>query len=183
MANRPYPKLAYKFYGPYTILEKIGKVAYRLDLPQSSQIHLVFHISQLKSFVPDFSPVFSELPVTTDIEAATAVPEVIIERRLVKKGATAVPQVLVKWSGLPMTSATWEDYNVLRHRFPDAPAWGQAGPSRGGDVSNRATAATSLKEIMIDDGQPEDDEHIQAKLGPHRGRCEIRPNNCVHGPE
>ena len=91
VASRPYPKLAYKFYGPHTILEKIGKVAYRLDLPQSSQIHPVFHISQLKSFVPNFSPVLSELPVTTDIETATTVPEVIIERRLVKKGATTVP--------------------------------------------------------------------------------------------
>ena len=134
VANRPYPKLAYKFYGPYTILEKIGKVAYRLDLPHDSQIHLVFHISQLKSFVPNFSPVFSELPVTTDIEASAAVPEVIIERCLVKKGATAVPQVPVKWSGLPTTSTTWEDYNVLRHRFPEAPAWGQAGTSAGGVV-------------------------------------------------
>jgi len=139
VANRPYPKLAYKFYGPYTVIEKIGKVAYRLDLPHDSQIHLVFHISQLKSFVPNFSPVFSELPVTTDIEAATAVREVIIERRLVKKGATAVPQVLVKWSGLPPTSATWEDYNVLRHCFLDAPAWGQAGTSAGGGVKPTTT--------------------------------------------
>jgi len=137
--SRPYPKLAYKFYGPYTILEKIGKVAYRLDLPQSSQIHPVFHISQLKSSVPDFSPVFSELLVTTNIEATTIVPEVIIERRLVKKGATAVPEVLVKWSGHPPTSATWEDYNVLRHRFLDAPAWGQAGTSAGGGVKPTTT--------------------------------------------
>ena len=109
-------------------------MAYQLDLPHDSQIHPVFHISQLKSFVPNFSPVFLELLVTTDIEAAAAVPEVIIERRLVKKGATAVPQVLVKWSGLPGTSATWEDYNILRHRFPEAPAWGQAGTSAGGAV-------------------------------------------------
>ena len=36
---------------------------------------------------------------------------------------------------------------------------------------------------MIDDGQPKDDEHIQAELGPHRGRRERRPNNRVHGPE
>lgn len=52
IANRPYPKLAYKFYGPYQILERVGKVAY----------HPVFHVSQLKPFTSDHTPVFDHLP-------------------------------------------------------------------------------------------------------------------------
>jgi hypothetical protein len=35
----------------------------------------------------------------------------------VKKANAAVTQVLVQWTGLPDTVATWEDYKVLRHRF------------------------------------------------------------------
>lgn len=139
MANRPFPKLAYKYFGPYTVLEKIGKVAYRLDLPDISLIHPVFHISQLKPFVADYSPVYDALPVTTDLEAAAATPASIIEHRLVKKGNTAIPQVKVSWTGLPPTATTSEDYYVLKKRFPAAPAWGQAASQARGGVMPDAT--------------------------------------------
>jgi len=135
VANHPFPKLAYKYFGPYTVLERVGSVAYKLDLLEGHMIHPVFHISQLKPFVPDCTPVFETLPVTTDLAAAAAVPDKIIDRRLVKKGNTTIPQVKVIWTGLHPSTATWEDYHVLRHHFPDAPAWGQASSSAGGSVT------------------------------------------------
>jgi hypothetical protein len=90
VANRPYPKPAFKYYGPYEVLEKIGKVAYKLKLPEGSLIHPVFHISQLKAFTPAYTPVFSELPMVSDITASTTEPEAILGRRLVKKGNHAI---------------------------------------------------------------------------------------------
>lgn len=106
LVNRPYPKLAYKYYGPFAVLQRIGKVAYRLYLPQSSSIHPVFHISQLKPYTPDFTPVYDTLPVLTDLEAADSTPQEILEHRMVKKGNTAVPLVKVSWSGLLSSVAT-----------------------------------------------------------------------------
>jgi hypothetical protein len=41
-------KLDYKLIGPYTILERVGSRAYKLDLPPSINIHPVFHISLLE---------------------------------------------------------------------------------------------------------------------------------------
>jgi hypothetical protein len=106
--NRPYPKLSYKYFGPYTVLEKIGAVAYRLQLPETAQVHPVFHVSQLKPFNASYTPVFSELPVIPGLQTATLVPVEILERRLVRKGNAASPQVLIRWAHMPENCTTWE---------------------------------------------------------------------------
>lgn len=123
---RPFPKLAFKYFGPFQIVAKLGSVAYRLKLPDQSGIHPVFHVSQLKQFVPDFTPVFATLPTPVQLDVTELVPTEILDRRMVIKGNSAIVQVLVRWGSLPPALATWEDHDVLRTRFPAAPAWGQA---------------------------------------------------------
>jgi hypothetical protein len=44
-------KLAPKFYGPYTILKHMGHMAYKLSLPNHSELHHVFHVSFLKKVI------------------------------------------------------------------------------------------------------------------------------------
>jgi len=44
----------------------------------------------------------------------------------------------VTWTGLPASSATWEDYSIIKLRFTAAPAWGQAESQAGGVVTPKA---------------------------------------------
>ena len=44
-------KLLPRWIGPFTILDRIGTLAYRLGLPESmSKIHVVFHVSKFKPY-------------------------------------------------------------------------------------------------------------------------------------
>jgi hypothetical protein len=89
--NRPYPKIAYKFFRLYIILERIGQLAYKIELRPNCKVHNVFHISQLKDFGPDYLSVLATLPDPPELDVLDTEPEKILERRLVKKGITALP--------------------------------------------------------------------------------------------
>ena len=50
-------KLAPKYYGPYKVLQKIGSMAYKLELPATSWVHTVFHVSYLNKVIGDKIPI------------------------------------------------------------------------------------------------------------------------------
>ncbi|CAO2151592.1 unnamed protein product [Urochloa humidicola] len=163
--HRSERKLAFKFFGPFQILAKVGSVAYKLLLPPSSSIHPVFHVSQLKKVV---APNVEVIPIVPDAFDVPRVPEAVLQKRVISKGVSVVTQVLIKWSGWPSAMATWEDLVCLQQKFPYAPAWGQADSQGGGDVS---TVPSTDK----------DQEEVAA--GPRTSARERKPNSRVTGPE
>lgn len=47
-------KLAPRYMGPFQVIEKIGDIAYHLNLPvQLRHVHNVFHVSMLKKYIPN----------------------------------------------------------------------------------------------------------------------------------
>ena len=117
VANRFYPKLAAKYYGPYKILEKIGKVAYRLQLPQGSKIHDVFHVSQLKKAVGTDVEVLVLPPVfSTETEAPLQPLDVLATRY----SASRELELLVTWKGKDAADDSWmlsKEFIACFHSF------------------------------------------------------------------
>lgn len=109
-----------------------------LPLEASIRQYYSFGLSRFTTqTIPPWSypSVFIYARSLTDLEAIAVVPDQILDRRLIKKGNHAIPQVLITWTGLSKDVATWKDYHVVKTRFPKAPAWGQAASSVRGDVT------------------------------------------------
>ncbi|KAL5545125.1 hypothetical protein UlMin_008909 [Ulmus minor] len=57
-------KLSPRYIGPFEILERIGKVAYKLAFPPNlSSVHNIFHVSMLKKYVPEPYHVLEHEPI------------------------------------------------------------------------------------------------------------------------
>lgn len=111
-------KLSSKYYGPFMIVERVGAVAYRLELPTYSQIYLVFHVSQLK-LCKGTANKMGILPHCGPDGLLSAEPIAILDRKLAKVNNKAVVYVLVKWSNHTDEDATWECYTDLIQRYPE----------------------------------------------------------------
>lgn len=168
LATRANPKLAFCYFGPFQVLQRVGGTSYKLALPEGCQIHPVIHVSQLRRAVPPKTEVLTELPAP-----ATPRPEpiVVLETRLYQRGGDSLPQVLVQWSGQATSLATWEDQAELLHRFPKAPAWGQAGSHPGESVTYRDTDTLPTTALT-----PATQEGIDGPK-PRRGARTRRPNS------
>jgi hypothetical protein len=114
-------KLSPRYVGPFSILERIGETAYRVELPpQFANIHNVFHISMLRKYVPDPSHViqFEDLQVQEDLTVEERPVEIVDRRERVMRNKT-ITLVKVRWQHHGLEECTWEPEEAMKERYPD----------------------------------------------------------------
>ena len=113
-------KLSPRYIGPFEILARVGKVAYRLALPSSmSGIHDVFHVSMLKKYIADPSHVLEQETVEVSPQVTyVEYPVQILDRKEKELRNRRISLVKVLWRNHAVEEATWEREDEMRQKYP-----------------------------------------------------------------
>ncbi|KAI3776271.1 hypothetical protein L1987_46045 [Smallanthus sonchifolius] len=119
-------KLAPCYVGLFKILERIGKVAYKLELPQElSNVHPTFHVSNLKKCLADenLHIPLDELHIDDTMHCVEK-PVEIMDREIKKLKRIRILIVKVRWESKRGPEFTWERKDQMKlkypHLFPDS---------------------------------------------------------------
>ncbi|WZZ70195.1 hypothetical protein YC2023_081565 [Brassica napus] len=108
-------KLAAKLFGPFAVVARVDKAAYKLTLPSSSKIHPVFHVSQLKAVVGS-GVVVNPLPLVCLEELESPLQQVdVLAKRYDNTGAL---ELLIQWSESPSHDNSWMLFDEFVKVFP-----------------------------------------------------------------
>ena len=102
-------KLDPLFIGPFKVLERIGEVAYKLELPETMHIHNVFHVSLLKRYHSEGRTQPPPPCVYIDDEPEWEV-ERILNHRLVQRGRKTKVEYLLTFVGYGPEHNLWQDH-------------------------------------------------------------------------
>ena len=113
-------KLSPRYIGPFPIIERIGPVAYRLELsPGLEKIHDVFHVSMLKKYMPDPSYILKTPPVQLQGNLNFELqPVQILDQQDKVLRKKVIPMVKVLWRSDRVEEETWEPEAALRKQYP-----------------------------------------------------------------
>nr|GEY70442.1 putative reverse transcriptase domain-containing protein [Tanacetum cinerariifolium] len=109
-----------RFIRPFKILERIGPVAYKLELPRELQgIHNTFHVSNLKKCLSDesLSIPLDEVQLDDKLHFIEE-PAEIIDREVKRLKQSRIPIVKVRWNSHRGPEYTWEREDQMKSKYP-----------------------------------------------------------------
>ena len=92
-------------------------MAYKLELPTSSQVYPVFHVSFLNKVIGDKIPIETILPKLDDEGKFILEHKKISEIRTKQLRTQVNTEYLIKWKNLPIEDSTWE-YESFIQKHP-----------------------------------------------------------------
>jgi hypothetical protein len=110
-------KLAPKFYGPYHIIKCIVLVYYKVPLPYSYKIHLIFHVLCLKKVVGHNCKVQTILLELDEEGSIWIQPKFVLNIHEHHFPIQTIKEVSIKWKDTSPEDATWEPMTILQ-QFP-----------------------------------------------------------------
>ncbi|GJT88569.1 putative reverse transcriptase domain-containing protein [Tanacetum coccineum] len=120
-------KLNPRYVGPFKVIERVGTVAYKLELPQQlSRVHNTFYVSNLKKCLSDESLVIplEELRVDDKLHFVEE-PVEVMDREIKQLKRSRIPIIKVRWNSKRGPEFTWEREDQFNNRI------GQGSSNRG----------------------------------------------------
>ncbi|GKE50148.1 putative reverse transcriptase domain-containing protein [Tanacetum coccineum] len=113
-------KLNPRYIGPFQIIERIGPVAYRLELPQElRRVHNVFHVCNLKKCLSDDTLVIPLEEIQLDDKLNfIEEPVEIMDREVKQLKRSRIPIVKVRWNARRGPEYTWEREDQFKSKYP-----------------------------------------------------------------
>nr|GEZ51701.1 putative reverse transcriptase domain-containing protein [Tanacetum cinerariifolium] len=113
-------KLNPRYIGPFKILERIGPVTYKLELPEElNNFHNTFHVSNIKKCLSDESLVIpmKELQIDGKLNFMKE-PVEIMNREVKQLRQIHIPIIKVRWNSRRGLKITWEREDEIRAKYP-----------------------------------------------------------------
>ncbi|GJR16669.1 putative reverse transcriptase domain-containing protein [Tanacetum coccineum] len=113
-------KLNPRYVGPFKVLEKVGEVAYKLELPEElSRVHNTFHVSNLKKCYADepLAVLLDGLHFDDKLQFVEE-PVEIMDSEVKRLKRSRIPLVKVRWNSKRGPKFTWEREDQFMKKYP-----------------------------------------------------------------